>query len=110
MFVFQEDAKMFFYSQPTNLHKGFDRLTAFVQNELAIEFNCKTYFLFCNRKRDRIKVLYLDGNNLAIWCKRISGTLVFKYTDTTIVFEQKSFSEFLNKTCSKSYRGLSKIV
>lgn len=108
MFIFQTDAKMFFFSQPINLHKGFDRLTAIVENQLTIEFNSKTYFLFCNRKKDRIKILYLDGDNLAIWCKRISGTLTFKYSDTVIVFDEKCFTEFLNKTRSRAYRGINR--
>lgn len=111
MFFLSENARMIFYPKPTNLNKGFNSLTAIVQTELSdIEFNSKTYFLFCNRKRDRIKVLYMDGNNLAIWSKRLNGTLMFQYGDKATIFNQNGFDVFLRKMCFRKHRGLGKII
>ena len=101
MLFFKDNAKMIFYTKPVNLHKGFDRLTAIVQNELGLELVPDLYVLFCNRKRDIIKVLYHDGENLAFWCKRIGCTLTFKYEDAVITFDEKGFVDFLNKRCSR---------
>lgn len=106
MFFLQSNAQIHFYCSPVNLHKGFDRLTAIVQNELDVEFNSHTYFLFCNAKKDRVKILYLDGSNLAIWCKRLDGTLTFKYSGETIVFDLKSFLIFLEKITFRRRRRL----
>ena len=65
MFVFQRRWQDVFLFSTGNLHKGFDRLTAIVQNELAIDLVPELYFLFCNRKQDRVKVLYLDGEKFS---------------------------------------------
>lgn len=111
MFLFLEDAKMIFYSKPTNLNKGFDALTAIVQTELRdFEFNSRTYFLFCNRKRDRIKVLYMHEGNLAIWSRRLNGTLIFKYEDKPRIFDHNSFDDFLRKMCFRNQRVIEKII
>lgn len=111
MFLLSENARMIFYPKPTNLNKGFNSLTAIVQTELRdFEFDSKTYFLFCNTKRDRIKVLYLDGSNLAIWSKRLDATLMFKYGEKAIIFDQNSFDDFLRKMCFRKHRGLRKLI
>ena len=90
---------MLFYNKPVNLHKGFNLLTAIIENEMALELVPDLYVLFCNKKRDIIKVIYHDGENLAFWCKRIGCTLTFKYPGEIIIFDQKGFAEFLKKRC-----------
>lgn len=101
MFQIRNAARMFFFTQPVNLHKGFDRLTVIVQTEMNLDITEETYVLFCNRKKNRVKVLYRDGNNLAIWCKRLSGSLVFKSDEKILMLDQNDFVEFLNNTRSR---------
>lgn len=108
MFLVQDDAKIIFYSKPINLIKGIDGLTGIVQSELGIEPDSKTYFLFTNVKKNRFKILYKDGANLAIWFKRFEGTLKFRYSGEIIFFDKSSFLDFLSKTVSRSYRRVEK--
>ena len=103
MFFVPDDAKIFFYSKPTSQLKGIDGLTSVIQNEMGLNPQPGHYFLFCNTKRDRFKILYMDGDNLAIWFRRFKGTLGFTYTNEVVIFDKKKFIDFLNKTSSRHH-------
>lgn len=63
--------RVFGYSQPADLRKGFDGLYAIVMAELnrdPLDGDC---FLFVNRNRTRAKVLLWDGTGLCIYMKRL---------------------------------------
>jgi hypothetical protein len=102
MLFFKDNASIIFYTKPVNLHKGFELLASIAQNELGLRLVPDLYVLFCNRKRDIIKVLYRDGENLACWSKRIGCTLTFKYDEAMITFDQKGFADFLKKRCFRN--------
>lgn len=55
----------------TDLRKGFDGLCGLVSNQLKQDPLSGALFLFVNRRRDRLKVLYWDGDGLAIWYRRL---------------------------------------
>lgn len=109
MFFVPDDAKIIFYSKPVNQLKGIDGLTAVIQNEMKLEPQNNHYFLFCNTKRDRFKILYKEGNNLAIWFKRFKGTLSFSYTNQIITLDKSGFLTFIEKTGSRHHYTLKNI-
>ena len=45
----------------TDLRKGIDGLARMVQQQFALDPFTNTLFLFCGRRRDRIKGLYVTG-------------------------------------------------
>lgn len=55
----------------TDMRKGFDGLCGLVTSQLGHDPLCGSLFLFVNRRRDRLKVLYWDGDGLAIWYRRL---------------------------------------
>ncbi len=109
MFYIPSDAKIIFYSKPVSQLKGIDGLSSVIQNEMGMEPFSGCYFLFCNTKRDRFKVLYKEGENLAIWFKRFKGTLGFVYTNQIIILDKKGFLDFLQKTSSRHHYTLKNI-
>ena len=52
---------------------SFNGLHAIVQNEFKRDIQGGDMFLFLNKRRDRIKILWWDGDGLAIFMKRLEA-------------------------------------
>ena len=57
----------------TDLRKGIDGLSAMVQQEFDLDPFTNTLFLFCGRRRDRIKGLYWEKDGFVLLYKRLSN-------------------------------------
>lgn len=55
----------------TDLRKGIDGLALLVRQEFDLDPFTNTLFLFCGRRRDRIKGLYWEGNGFVLVYKRL---------------------------------------
>ena len=53
------------------MRKSFDGLHAIIQSEFQRDVRLGDLFLFLNRRRDRLKLMYWDRDGLAIWMKRL---------------------------------------
>jgi transposase len=65
--------RVFLCTRPTDMRKGFDGLTGLVQECFSQDLLTGHLFLFLNRRRDRIKILYFDRDGLVIWYKRLEA-------------------------------------
>ena len=63
--------RVFLHAPATDLRKGFDALCGLVTTAFGQDPTSGHLFLFVNRRRDRIKILYWDRDGLAIWYKRL---------------------------------------
>jgi transposase len=63
--------RVFLCTRPTDLRKGFDGLSGLVQECFSQDLLTGHLFLFLNRRRDRLKILYFDRDGLVIWYKRL---------------------------------------
>lgn len=63
--------RIFFAAGATDMRKGFDGLQGIVSGVLEQDPLSGHLFLFVNRRRDKLKILYWDGDGLAIWYKRL---------------------------------------
>ena len=50
----------------TDLRKGIDGLATLVQSQFQLDPFTNTLFLFCGRRKDRIKALYWEGNGFVL--------------------------------------------
>ena len=64
---------IFLYDQPVDMRKSFEGLGLLVDKSYPGRLLSGSLFLFLNRTRTLIKVLYFDGDGFAIWYKRTSG-------------------------------------
>lgn len=73
MIALSNHTRIFVCSEPTDLRKGFHGLSGLVTECFPVELLSGHLFLFFNRSRDRIKVLYWDHDGLALWYKRLEA-------------------------------------
>ena len=71
MFSFSLNAKIFVYSEPTSMRKSFEGLSQLVEKAFSTSITSEAFFIFINRKKDSMKVIYWDEDGLAIWYKRL---------------------------------------
>lgn len=57
----------------TDLRRGIDGLVTMVQQEFQLDPFTNTLFLFCGRRRDRIKALHWEGNGFVLLYKRLES-------------------------------------
>ena len=76
MIAISSGASIYLCTTVTDMRKSFDGLSGLVRSEFQREPNDGSLFLFINRRRDRIKILYWEATGFALWYKRLeSGTL-----------------------------------
>lgn len=61
------------YTQPTDMRKSFDALSALVTQGLGRDPLEGDLFLFVSRNRKRAKVLLFDGTGLCVYAKRLEA-------------------------------------
>jgi transposase len=76
MLAVSSSTRVYLYMQPVDMRRSYDGLHAIVQGEFQCDVRLGDYFMFINRRRDRIKILWWDRDGLAIFMKRLeSGTV-----------------------------------
>lgn len=58
---------------PVDFRKSHDGLAALVRQVLGEDPLSGSLFVFANKRADRIKLLYWDGDGLALWHKRLEA-------------------------------------
>lgn len=66
MFSVPKHAFIYLSGSPVDLRKGLESL-AFISSSLVNEIPDEAYFVFLNRKRNRLKVLHWTSQNLSYW-------------------------------------------
>lgn len=89
MFIIPSDASIYFYSFPVDLRKGCEGL-AYISSSIITNPLENTFFMFLNRKRNRIKILYWSSNSFFYWFARSrNGVFAPKKTQTSLIsFEE----------------------
>jgi transposase len=77
------NTRVFLAVEPTDMRKGFDGLFALVESAIRQDPFSGHLFVFRNRRRDRLKILWWDRDGLVVWYKRLEkGNFQFP-TDLT---------------------------
>jgi len=63
--------KVFIAAEVTDMRKSIDALSEVVQSTLNKDPFSGHLFVFCNKRGDKIKILYWDRNGFCLWYKRL---------------------------------------
>ena len=91
--LFPEDqVRLWLYTQPTDMRKPYDGLSALVKCKLAEDPLNGQLFVFINRKRTQMKILYFDRSGYCIWSKRLEQGR-FHWGSNTAVKQRLSWTD-----------------
>lgn len=79
--------------ESVDFRKGINGLSALVESELEMDPFSTRLFVFSNRRRDKIKILYWERNGFCLWQKRLEKERfhwlkMTNYTVATITGQQ----------------------
>jgi len=80
--------------EPIDFRKSISGLSVLVEQELALDPFSKTLFVFINRHRNKIKVLYWHRNGFCLWLKRLEAEKFAWPKDTESATQTVSAQQF----------------
>ena len=75
--------KVYLCTVPCDMRRTFDGLSMMAEHIIGCNPYLGHLLVFCNRRSDRVKILYWDRDGWAIWYKRLeAGTYQFPFAST----------------------------
>ena len=71
MMMFVEPSDIYLHSGFVDFRKSINGLLVIIENELELSPFSDAVFIFCNKKQDKLKLLYWDKTGFALWYKRL---------------------------------------
>lgn len=91
MLAYPANARIFLFRSPIDLRNGFEGLSFLVESVLQEQVISGAYFVFLNKRRNLMKILYWDGDGLAIWIKRLEKGLFGKFSSEQPLIDRRKF-------------------
>jgi transposase len=75
--------RVYLATSPCDMRRSFDGLHALVNAVLQLDAFAGHLFVFANKRRDRLKILYWDRDGFAVWAKRLEqGTYAMPFAES----------------------------
>lgn len=71
MIDWQANITVYLHIAPVDFRKSINGLSVIVDDVMGLSPFDAAVFVFCNRRRDKLKVLYWDNTGFALWYKRL---------------------------------------
>ncbi|MCE1183401.1 MAG: IS66 family insertion sequence element accessory protein TnpB [Rhodocyclales bacterium] len=72
MFRLGADLKVYLHREPIDFRAGINSLAVLVQEVMELDPFAPSVFAFCNRRRDRVKLLFFDRSGFVLVLKRLT--------------------------------------
>jgi transposase len=82
MMYLPASVRVYLCTSACDMRKSFDGLQALVIQVLELDPLAGHLFVFGNRRKDRVKILYWDQDGFAVWAKRLEqGTYAMPFAE-----------------------------
>jgi len=82
MLSFPAAIKVYLCTVPCDMRRSFDGLSMMAEHVIHCNPFSGHLLVFCNRRTDRLKILYWDRDGWVIWYKRLeAGTFQFPFAE-----------------------------
>jgi len=71
MFRWEEFSGIYLHRGYVDMRKSINGLSVIVQNDMKLNPFSKFLFVFCNKNKNRLKILYWDKTGFALWLKML---------------------------------------
>lgn len=71
MKMFVTPSQIYLHREPVDFRKSINGLVVIVEQNLSLSPFADALFLFSNKRRDKMKILYWDRTGFALWYKRL---------------------------------------
>lgn len=86
--------KVFIVTGYTDMRKSIDGLIAIIQHEFSLNLDSSAIYLFCGRKRDRIKAIIQERDGFVLIYKRLSVEGSYKWPRNKSEVRNLTWREF----------------
>ena len=69
MLTLNSNSRIYLRPGKTDFRKSVNGLSVLVEETMKLDPFGESYFVFCNRTKDRLKILYWDRNGFCLWYK-----------------------------------------
>ena len=94
MFIDLDSVDIYVKPGTTDMRKQINGLSVLVRQELNLNPFSGALFVFCNRRRNIMKILYWDRNGFCLWHKRLEKDR-FKWPDSsgdTLIIDERELA------------------
>ncbi len=71
MIQWVKTASVYLHRDPVDFRKAINGLAVIVSEHMELSLLDSAIFVFCNKRRDQLKVLYWDQTGFTLWQKRL---------------------------------------
>jgi len=74
--MFIDVGEVYLHREPVDFRKSINGLSIIVESDMVLSPLSGALFVFCNKKRDKLKLLYWDRTGFALWYRRMEGAII----------------------------------
>ena len=92
------DVPIYLHRDYVDFRKQINGLSAIVQEAMGQDIFAQSLFVFCNKKRDKLKVVYWDKTGFCLWHKRLEKDKFMwpkKHSDTVVCWNKEQLNWLL---------------
>lgn len=92
------EVPVYLHRDPVDFRKAINGLSVIVQDAMGHSPFEPGLFVFCNRRRNQLKVLYWDATGFALWQKRLEQDKFkwpMRHTDAVLTLNQEQWNWLL---------------